>query len=242
MVAKILEAVTLDIESEDLTPVDGLPSVRTHRDLAEMLRSGNCPPDRTFDYHLPRELRIASRCYWTPLAVAMKAAGWLDDFGVRTVVDIGSGAGKFCVAAALAGRCEFIGLEQRSRLVGAARELAKSFECDDRVSFHHFEFGEAPAPRADAYYFFNPFGENLFSHEEHLDDYVELSEFRYARDVAAARALLESASLGTYVLTYNGFGAALPAGYREVRHSCEFSSVLRLWLKVNHESRIIDQG
>jgi len=242
MVARIFEPVTLDIGSDDLTPVDGLSSGRPHRYLAELLRSGTCPSDRAFDRHLPRALRTASSSYWTPLGVAAKAAAWLDEFGVRTVVDIGSGAGKFCVASALAGHCEFVGLEQRSHLVGTARELAKSFECDDRVSFHHFEFGTAPAPRADAYYLYNPFGENLFCYQDHLDDYVELSEFRYARDVAAARALLESAPIGTYILTYNGFGASVPTSYLEVRCSREFPSVLRLWRKVNDESRIGDQG
>ena len=49
------------------------------------------------------------------------ASGAVD---VQSVVDIGSGAGKFCVAAALGSGCRFTGLEQRPRLVAAARTLA----------------------------------------------------------------------------------------------------------------------
>jgi len=43
--------------------------------------------------------------------------------GIRAVVDIGAGAGKFCVAGALFGKCRFIGLEQYSSLVTSARAL-----------------------------------------------------------------------------------------------------------------------
>jgi predicted RNA methylase len=51
------------------------------------------------------------------------------------MVDIGSGAGRFCIAGALFGKCRFIGLEQHSSLVTSARALTDLFDLMDRVSF-----------------------------------------------------------------------------------------------------------
>ena len=91
--------------------------------------------------------------YWTPLAVAKRAADWLEDLGIRTVVDIGSGAGKFCVVGALFGKCRFIGLEQYSSLVTSAVALVDLFDLNDRVSFVAGALGAVPTPVGDAYTF-----------------------------------------------------------------------------------------
>ena len=199
--------------------------------IAMAIRTGMCPVDRAFDRFFPDELRLVSAQYWTPLLVALRAAEWMEELHVQTVVDIGSGAGKFCVAAALAGRCHFTGIEQRPRLVAAARELARVFHVDDRVAFVDGAIGEIPIPEADAYYLYNPFGENLFGHQDHLDEDVELGFDRYARDIAAVRELLRRAPQGTCVLIYNGFGGQLPLGYQEIRTDHELPNPLCLWKK-----------
>ncbi len=197
--------------------------------VAHALRAGLAVEERDFDRHLPVALRVVSGQYWTPCEVAQRAAQWFDELRVRTVVDIGSGAGKFCVAAALAGNARYVGLEHRLRLVTAARALADVFGVSDRVSFHHATFGDAAPPAADAYYLYNPFGENLFVNGEHLDHDVELTEPRYLRDVAAVEQLLRAAPLGTALLTYNGFGGRLPAGYEQVHVDRALPNILRLW-------------
>ena len=70
--------------------VDSSPMKCAAQYLAEMMRTGSCPNDRSFDRFLPEPLRLVSPEYWTPLAVAKRAADWLEDLGIRTVVDIGS--------------------------------------------------------------------------------------------------------------------------------------------------------
>jgi SAM-dependent methyltransferase len=197
--------------------------------VAAALRTGQCPADRAFDCFLPDELRTVSGQYWTPLAVAKRAADWFDDLQVRTVVDIGSGAGKFCVATALAGDCRFIGVEQRSRLVAAARTLARVFDVDERVRFVHGAVGEVVMPAADAYYLYNPFGVYFFGPPEHDDGDVAFTETRRSRDVAAVEDLLRGARLGTCVLTYNGFGGLMPAGYERIRVDLNMPGELCLW-------------
>lgn len=217
--------------ARDLAAADGPSLEDSARRIAIALRAGICPSDRAFDKHLPYDLRVVSTQYWTPIAVAVRAAEWFDRLDVRAVVDIGSGAGKFCVAAALATRCRFTGLEQRPRLASAARALALMFEVDDRVDFVTGALGATQIPVPDAYYLYNPFGENLFGVDERLDDAVELGPDRYARDLAAAQELLESAPAGTWVLTYNGLGGELPPGYRPHWLDRELPNELCLWKK-----------
>lgn len=190
-----------------------------------------------FDQFLPDELRAVSDQYWTPLAVIQRAAEWLDEFNVRTVLDIGSGSGKFCIAAALGTHCHFTGLEQRPRLVAAARTLARTFGVTDRACFIEGVFGVQELPRVDAYYVYNPFDEAAFHPETRLDHDVDHSHERRHRDIAAMQKLLREAHVGTYVLTYNGFGGNLPLAYRELRVDRGLPQVLRLSRKVSFDAR-----
>lgn len=199
--------------------------------VADALRRGECPPDDEFDRFLTSEHRAVSAYYWTPLAVVVRLAAWFRDLGVRSVVDIGSGPGKFCVAGALASDCRFMGLEHRPALVCAARALADTFGVGERVTFAHGAFGERAVPAADAYYLYNPFGENRFRRDEQLDADVELGEARYRRDVSATQAFLEELRPGSYLVTYNGFGGELPASYEGLLADWSTPSLLRLWRK-----------
>jgi SAM-dependent methyltransferase len=207
------------------------PAALDPEQVADALGSGRCPADSSFDQFLSDPMRALSSQYFTPLAVAVRAAEWFSERNIRTVVDIGSGAGKFCVAAALAGHCHFTGLEHRERLVATARSLARTFHVENRVHFLQGALGAARLPSADAYYLYNPFEENVVEQAARIDEDVELSEERYSRDLHAVRELLIAARPGTYVLTYNGFGARLPAGYRHLCVDRELPNVLSLWRK-----------
>jgi len=204
---------------------------RTARELAQEIQHGGVLDDELFDRFLPFRLRVMSRVFWTPLVVTDRVAAWFAELGVVTVVDIGSGAGKFCVAAALAGGGRFLGLEQRPSLVKVARRLARAFGVDDRVEFVEGILDPGTVPAADAYYLFNPFGENRFGPEAHLDEDVELSEDRYRRDIAGVEDMLRRARPGTYVVTYNGFGGAVPDDYTEIRIDCTLPNLLQMWRK-----------
>jgi SAM-dependent methyltransferase len=216
-------------ELDDLTPVQVIGPSPTV--ISNALQAGICLSDRAFDRFLPYHLRLVSAQFWTPIKVALRVAEWLNSAGVTKVVDIGSGAGKFCVAAALATRCSFIGVEQRSRCVDAARALAKTFAVDDRVDFLHGALDRDMLPPADAYYLFNPFEENLFESDDHLDEDVELSPERFARDIAVVEEVLTRAPAGTYVIKYNGFGGRMPRSYQRVSVALDMPNTLRMWRK-----------
>jgi predicted RNA methylase len=219
--AAVPAVIRFDADATQLSP----------RRVAEAIRAGNVT-DRAFDRFLADEHEAISAVHWTPVAVALRVARWLEELEVKTVVDVGAGVGKFCVASALAGSsCHFIGVEQRPRFVEAARALAELFEVTNRVEFVEGSLGEAPLPDAEAFYLYNPFGENLFEPEDHLDTEVELNDERYARNVADVEDLLHHARVGTYVITYNGFGGRVPDTYKEVRVDRWLPNLLKMWRK-----------
>ena len=83
----------------------------------------------------------------------------------------------------------------RARLVSTA-DAAARLGAAPVTSFVHGGIGEVEWERFDAFYFFNPFSENLYSRSNHLDDSVELSRARFRRDVDTAYRGLERARPG----------------------------------------------
>src|SRR5262245_28809992 len=83
--------------------------------------------DRAFDEQLPPRLQIRADMHFTPVEVARLAARLLASSPGMTVLDVGAGAGKFCLVAALAvPDCEFVGVELRPHLVDLANALARN--------------------------------------------------------------------------------------------------------------------
>ena len=199
--------------------------------VAAAMRAGRASANDGFDSFLPLELREVSGQYWTPMPIVRRIADWLRDARVQTVVDIGSGAGKFCVAGAVLTRCRFIGLEQRGSLVDTARGLAETFGVGDRVTFVHGACGSTPAPVGDAYYLFNPFGEYAFDSAQFNDPGVAFTEESYQADIAAVTDMLSQAAVGTIVITLNGFGGSFPKSYEQIDIGLGFQGTLRLWKK-----------
>jgi SAM-dependent methyltransferase len=188
--------------------------------------------DHEFDGVYPTDIQRVSRRFWTPLAVVWRAAMRLDALNVTRVLDIGSGAGKFCVAtAAQLPHISFVGVEHRLHLVQAARQASS------RMGTPNAQFTVGDATRADldqfdAVYLFNPFAENVFDDEERLDSTVELSLGRYRTDLRRIWMALGAMRIGTIVLTYHGFGAPLPRAYECLHADPVGSDRLCVWRKV----------
>ena len=190
------------------------------RRVAQALRADACPDDTAFDRFLPQDLRDVSEQYWTPLRVVKRAAEWLADLRIQSVLDIGSGAGKFCVAGALLTDARFVGLEHRRSLLESAHELAKVFGVSRRVTFVHGALGAVATPRAEAYYLYNPFGDYWFDSSREREE-----------DVAAVEGLIRLSPIGTTVLTYNSFGGRMPACCDLLHREWALPGALRLWRK-----------
>jgi SAM-dependent methyltransferase len=204
---------------------------RDARLVAAAIRAGRSSANDAFDRFLPDDLRSVSPHYWTPIQVVGRAAVWLRETRVRSVIDIGSGAGKFCVAAALLTRCRITGLEHRDSLVSAARDLARAFDVDDRVTFTHGDLSTAAGLSGDCYYFFNPFGDYTFDSPRFAEPDVVFNHETQRRDMEAVAALLSRAPAGTFVITYNGYGGTIPPGYEQIDVAARLPGTLRLWKK-----------
>ncbi len=189
------------------------------------------PTDAAFDELLSTGARALSKRYWTPVSVACRVADWLGEQRAQTLLDIGSGVGKLCTVVGLRAECSVVGLEQRVELVKLSRSLAESFGVCPRVSFIHAALGEVALPPADAYYLYNPFGENLLGIEGQIDHSIDFSEARFCQDVRLVQGLLRAAPSGTCLITYNGFGGVIPAGFVDLRVERHGINDLILWRK-----------
>jgi SAM-dependent methyltransferase len=203
--------------------------VRDHRRIARSLRSGTLVADRVFDEVFPLPERARSSVYWTPVEVAVRAASLLTNKAGATILDIGSGVGKFCIVAAAAANVNARGLEHRPHLVEIARQAAAKIGVTP--VFEGGTIEEQDAATIDGFYLFNPFAENLTIGADRLDATVELSHDRFWSDVAATEQLLSRARIGARVVTYCGFGGVMPSGFvRAVRERCGGGG-LELWVK-----------
>jgi len=195
-----------------------------------MLR-GDLLDDETFDDRLPISLRHKAALHFTPVDVARYAAGLLAPDPGMFVLDVGAGAGKFCIAAALAvPNARFVGVEQRPHLVRFATRLASEWA----VSNVRFVLGQAldlDWSLYDAFYFYNPFGEQLFEPALLLDHTIDFDPASFALYVMGARQRLGQARLGTRLVTYHGYGGSPPQGYELVSVTSIGTDAVELWIK-----------
>src|ERR1700733_5012034 len=197
--------------------------------LRRSIEAGELIPDRDFDTLYPPHVRALSSTFWTPVRVAQRAAKLLAPAPGRRILDVGSGVGKFCIVAASMAHATVPGIEHRRYLVRVARDAAQRIDAAAR--FIHGDLSAIEWESFDAFYFFNPFYENLRGQGELIDDFVELSQGRFLRDVRIALDALLHAREGTRVVTYYGLGAELPPVYRLVSSECAGSDALKLWIK-----------
>ena len=136
--------------------------------------------DLRFNKLYPKSIQAKAARHWTPVDVAKTAAEFLAPHNDVHVLDIGSGIGKFCLAAAYhKPDAIFYGVEQRKDLADYAFDVSCKFGIYN-VSFIHGNFTQLDFRQFDSFYFFNSFYENL-SGTEKIDYTIEhsLSLYNY---------------------------------------------------------------
>jgi predicted RNA methylase len=186
-------------------------------------------PDARFDRVYPVYVQKSSDLHWTPVAVAKRAAQMLVTGPRSRILDIGSGAGKFCIVAALTTRGEFVGIEQRPYLVEAAKAAVARWEVQ-RVLFVMSNMAKIDWRQFSGFYLFNPFYEHV-SEPTRIDNLIQYSKFQYERYLDIVKNRLRLAARGTRVVTYYGFGGEMPIGYKLELHEPQESDALELWVK-----------
>jgi predicted RNA methylase len=203
--------------------------IPANRFVPEALRANKRVRDSVFDLVFPTHVRRVSATFWTPVDVAASAARWFEACGCSSVLDVGAGAGKFCIVASLTSGRLITGVEQRGELVEVGRAAAAEYGA--QVQYVHGTLESIDAGQFDAFYFFNPFGENLYAPSEQFDSEVELSALRRMHDLSIVEHWLDRAPADTCLMTYHGFGGRIPSSYDLVRTRAKGSDHLQLWKK-----------
>jgi SAM-dependent methyltransferase len=167
--------------------------------------------------------------HWTPLHVAKKAAAFLAAEPGKKILDIGSGAGKFCLAAAYyQPACFYYGIEQRKELVEAA-ETAQEATHIQNVAFIHANLKETDLGRYDHFYFFNAFFENI-NDEYKIDTDIIYSKELYDAYNRYLYKQLDKKPSGTRLATFHSTQDEIPDAYHEIGGSED--DLLKFWMKI----------
>ena len=225
----------LNAKNSTLSPEQALGEVAAPNDeeieVGETLRDlarGQAVRDHQFDKIFPEPIRVASPMHWTPVDVARRAAA-LFDVGPKThVLDIGSGAGKFCMVAALTSPGTYTGVEQRPHLVQMTRSLVSRYNIP-RVTFLNAGMEEIDWTRFTGFYLYNPFIEHLYEKSERIDHHLDFSVERYMLQVRFVQAKLTLLPIHTSILTYHGFGGEMPPYYEVTLRERGGDDYLVLW-------------
>ncbi|WP_288878918.1 class I SAM-dependent methyltransferase [Pedobacter panaciterrae] len=184
--------------------------------------------DIVFDNIYPHSIQLLARQHWTPLRVARLATDFLTAGPPSRILDIGSGAGKFCLAAAcFAPQYYFYGIEQRGHILEEAKNAQEKIGVTN-VSFLHGNFTQLDLSQFDHFYFFNSFYENL-NDEGRIDNDIDYSEDLYRYYVRYLHNGLRLMPEGTRIATYHSLYEEVPLSY-DLVDSLEGGN-LNFWIK-----------
>lgn len=185
--------------------------------------------DEAFNQLYPEHIRLVSARHWTPVEVAEKVAAFLSTHDGANVLDIGSGAGKFCFIAAYHYRdVHFTGVEQRGDLVLLCNQLKEKLGLPN-LTFIHGNMKDLPIEEYDHFYFYNSFYENLPGTQK-IDYKVTYSEKLYDQYNRTLYKKLDKTVAGTRLATYHSLGSEVPEGFEVVY--TDYAEFLKYWVKL----------
>ncbi len=185
--------------------------------------------DKTFNSLYPTDIIALAGKHWTPLVVACMAADFLATEKRTRILDIGSGVGKFCLAAAhYKPNAVFTGIEQRAQLVAHADNATLQLGIKN-VCFLHGNFTKLDFKQYDHFYFYNSFYEN-FDFTTKIDNKVSYSSELYHSYAHHLKKLLQQKPAGTRLATFHSLEDEIPDDFLVV--GSELENVLKFWEKV----------
>ena len=185
--------------------------------------------DIEFNRLYPLSIQNLAKKHWTPLHIAQRAASFLAAENNVTILDVGSGVGKFCLAAAYhKPNAFFFGVEQRKGLIDHA-EAAKEILQLNNATFIYGNFTQLDFKQFDHFYFYNAFYENVAGTDKIDNSIVYSSElFNYYNRYLYRQ--LEQKPAGTRLVTFHSLEDEVPQGYHVV--GAEMDSLLKFWIKI----------
>ena len=186
--------------------------------------------DVEFDRAYDTQIRELSQQHWTPVRVAARVAHLLTRAGASRILDVGSGAGKFCIVGALSTDAEFVGVERRGYLVDIAKQTALRFGAD-RATFEHASADSFSFEGFNGVYLYNPFYEQISRFLVQIDGGIERSLLMYRHFVRSTMNKLAAMAPPVAVVTFNGFGGPMPPEYDFRGDEPAGNDQLELWVR-----------
>jgi Protein-L-isoaspartate(D-aspartate) O-methyltransferase (PCMT) len=196
--------------------------------LFENIKSNITVIDGDFDAIFPYVLQKFTRLHFSPIEVSKYAANFLTENkkGAK-ILDIGSGAGKFCFVGSLVTDGYFVGVEQRESLHTIANEIVETYHLQG-VEFLFDNIINIPFDSFDGFYIFNSFYENV-SFDDNITDEVNLKQPNYDAYSTYVKEQLDKMPVGTRLATYFCSRSIAPDSYVQVENT--LNENLKLWEK-----------
>lgn len=195
--------------------------------IFEYLKSGLNVADEAFNSIYPVHINKFARSHWTPIRVAKVAARFLAATPDARVLDIGSGAGKFCMIGSVFTKGHFTGVEQRESLYEISNRLLQCYRLPN-VKFIYTNIMNVKFNEYDAFYYFNSFYENI-ERSKAIDNTVEVETRLYGLYSEYMLEQLSCMPIGTRLATY--WSDEVPRGYKI--QSEKFEGLLKMWVKTS---------
>lgn len=195
--------------------------------IFEHLKQNKSIDDNEFNELYPIRIKKLAPRHWTPVKIARKAADFLVDKPDKKVLDIGSGAGKFCLVGAALTNGIFYGVEQRKSLIKLSRKIAKKYKIDN-AEFIHSNIMEISFLDYEAFYFFNSFQENI-DLTARIDKSSAPSGELYHLYTGYLKDQLDKTPIGTKLVTYWSNCREVPKSFS--LEAISHSGVLIFWRK-----------
>ncbi|MCG6144795.1 methyltransferase [Leptospira bandrabouensis] len=173
--------------------------------------------DELWDSYLPKKFQSLSSFQWTPIPVIERTWKYLSlEKEVTSLVDLGSGVGKFCIyLSILANRSiNILGLEDREELVDLSLSL-KALWNTPEVNFKNINFLDEFPYGHSHYYCFNPLYETMKGSHS-IDSTKIKSANQFLKDLEILKRKLYQLNSGTKLITFHGFGGSFLDGFRIV--------------------------
>ncbi len=200
--------------------------------IKESFQSKEIISNDRFDQIFDQKLRRVSSVHWTPVEIVLSILELLDLGDESKVLDVGSGAGKFCLVGALNSKAHFFGVEQRQPLVKMANQLAKDFRITN-ASFIYSDALKIDWSEYEVIYLFNPYYENIMAAGLRIDLDIKVSHKKYKDYILETMNKLSQLKVGTKIVTYYGFGQGLPDNYKLTTSLAVGLSQIELWTKIS---------
>ncbi len=185
--------------------------------------------DRYFNALTSVEFINHDKIHWSNFSVIEESISFLKKNNVKTILDIGSGIGKFCILGTMLSNIQFSGVEIRKNLHDEAQRIKQQNNLSG-IHFINDDIKNIDFSPFDAFYYYNPFCEHIAT-KDIIDNQIDLTEEKYYQYENFILQEMEKMIVGTIVILHNAKAFILSKNYRliDVLENGE----LTFWVKEN---------